>query len=176
MCYPGTCLKGLRKNTKNCQDIQSQGRDLNSGPSEYEGGVNHSTTTFRIKASSHTDMLRQQDITACMHFSFKSILPIDMRSWGSVVKHTITSTYTSKAFCLSDYKTLNATYDKPSTKVVYVSIWTHSSQTHFQCRGLWLPVYESCPETSKAYSVYSYLPGGGGGTNNLEPYSCQFFS
>jgi hypothetical protein len=38
--YPGIFLEGLRKTTKNLrQDSQSQGRDLNMGPTEYEAGV-----------------------------------------------------------------------------------------------------------------------------------------
>jgi hypothetical protein len=36
--YPGICLEGLRKTTKNLsQDNRSPGRDLNPGPPEYEG-------------------------------------------------------------------------------------------------------------------------------------------
>jgi hypothetical protein len=38
--YPGICLEGLRKTTKNLtQDNRSPGRDLNPGPPEYEAGV-----------------------------------------------------------------------------------------------------------------------------------------
>jgi hypothetical protein len=38
--YPGICLEGLRKTTKNIgQDSRSPGPDLNSGPPEYEAGV-----------------------------------------------------------------------------------------------------------------------------------------
>jgi hypothetical protein len=35
--YPGICLEGLSKTTKNLvQHILSQGRELNPGPPEYE--------------------------------------------------------------------------------------------------------------------------------------------
>jgi hypothetical protein len=38
--YPGTCLEGLRKTTKDLrQDNRSSGRDLNQGPPESEAGV-----------------------------------------------------------------------------------------------------------------------------------------
>jgi hypothetical protein len=38
--YPGLCLEGLRKTSKNIgQDSRSPGQDLNSGPPEYETGV-----------------------------------------------------------------------------------------------------------------------------------------
>jgi hypothetical protein len=37
--YPGISLEGLRKTTENLsQDNLSPGRDLNSGPLEYEAG------------------------------------------------------------------------------------------------------------------------------------------
>jgi hypothetical protein len=40
MTYPGICLMGLRKTTKDLsQTILSSGRYLNSGPPEYEAGV-----------------------------------------------------------------------------------------------------------------------------------------
>jgi hypothetical protein len=42
--YPGSCLEGLRKTTKNLsQDIRSLDRDLNPGSPR---SANHSTTTF----------------------------------------------------------------------------------------------------------------------------------
>jgi hypothetical protein len=37
--YPGICLEGLRKATNIGQDIRSSGRDLYSGPAEYETGM-----------------------------------------------------------------------------------------------------------------------------------------
>jgi hypothetical protein len=38
--YPGICLYGLRKTTKNLSQVrQSVGRDLNPGPPEYVAGV-----------------------------------------------------------------------------------------------------------------------------------------
>jgi hypothetical protein len=38
--YPDICLEELTKTTKNLrQSIQSPGRDLNPGPTEYEAGV-----------------------------------------------------------------------------------------------------------------------------------------
>jgi hypothetical protein len=38
--YPGICLEGLRKTTKNLsQDSQSLGQDLNPGPPKYNAGV-----------------------------------------------------------------------------------------------------------------------------------------
>jgi hypothetical protein len=38
--YPGICLEGLTKTTKNLsQHSRSPGRDLNPGPPEYEAGV-----------------------------------------------------------------------------------------------------------------------------------------
>jgi hypothetical protein len=48
--YPGICLEGLRKITKNLsQDNQCQGTDMNPGPSEHEVGV---STTRRHSVSS----------------------------------------------------------------------------------------------------------------------------
>jgi hypothetical protein len=37
--YLGICLEGLRKITDISQDSRSQGRNLNTGPPEYEAGV-----------------------------------------------------------------------------------------------------------------------------------------
>jgi hypothetical protein len=59
--YLGICLEGLKKTTKNLShDSQSQGRDLNPGPPEYETGNfvslhknNANFMGFRIKNSSH---------------------------------------------------------------------------------------------------------------------------
>jgi hypothetical protein len=39
MYYPGTCLEVLRTFTKTCQSSLSAGRNLNSGPPEYEGVI-----------------------------------------------------------------------------------------------------------------------------------------
>jgi hypothetical protein len=40
MYYPGICLEGLMRTTKNLsQDRRTSGRDLNSGPPEYEAAV-----------------------------------------------------------------------------------------------------------------------------------------
>jgi hypothetical protein len=63
MCYPGTFLKGLRKTMKHVsKDNRSAGRDLNSGPPEYEAGV--LTTTYGSLKYDDIDAFYRQNVFA----------------------------------------------------------------------------------------------------------------
>lgn len=49
-CYPGICLEGLSKSTKDFnQDSWSMGQDLNTGPLTYKAAVLSICTGYSVK-------------------------------------------------------------------------------------------------------------------------------
>jgi hypothetical protein len=107
--YPGICLEGLRKATKNfSQDSRSPGRDLNSGPPEYEAGMLTTRPRCTVRTwQNHAHNCRVWWVSGPRNE------PRTTRKWSRSANHSV-------ALSCGECNTLNC--HSPLELLIYVSV------------------------------------------------------